>query len=189
MSPILQSLANASAFGFRSAAIPTSFESIATTTVGSGGSSSITFSSIPSTYTHLQVRLMALGDTATGYDVTMRFNSDTASNYNWHRLYGNGSSALAQGSLTSVTNMYVAADAARTTYPLVSVIDILDYADTNKYTTIRNLNGFDQNGGGAVTLWSGLWRNTAAVNSIAITIAANNLAQYSHFALYGIKAA
>lgn len=164
------------------------FESIATTTL-STTTASVTFSSIPATYTHLQVRITALGDTATGYDVTMRFNSDTASNYNWHRLYGTGSSALAQGSLTSVTSMYVAADAVRTTYPFVSVIDILDYADTNKYTTIRNLNGFDQNGAGAVTLWSGLWRNTAAVNSIAITVAANNLAQYSHFALYGCKTA
>jgi hypothetical protein len=157
-------------------------------TVGAAGASSVSFTNIPATYSHLQVRITALGDTATGYDVTMRFNSDTASNYNWHRLYGNGSSALAQGS-ASVTSMYVAADAARTTYPFVSVIDILDYADTNKYTTIRNLNGFDQNGGGAVTLWSGLWRNTAAVNSIAITVAANNLAQYSQFALYAVKGA
>ena len=165
------------------------YESIATVTVGGGGAASATFSSIPATYKHLQVRITALGDTATGYDVTMRFNSDTASNYNWHRLYGNGSSALAQGSLTSVTSMYVAADGARTTYPFVSVIDILDYADTNKYTTIRNLNGFDQNSAGAVLLWSGLWRNTAAVNSIAITVAANNLAEHSSFALYGIRSA
>lgn len=163
------------------------FESIATVTVGSGGQAIIDFNSIPLTYNHLQLRCSFLGDTATGYDVTMQLNSDSQSNYRWHRLYGNGTSALSQGALSAVTSMYIAGDAARTLYPVAAVIDILDYTNTNKYKTVRNLTGHDQNGSGVVTLWSGLWMKTNAVSSIKIIVASNNLAQYSHFALYGIR--
>jgi hypothetical protein len=67
------------------------------------------------------------------------------------------------------------------------VIDILDYANVNKYTTIRVLGGADLNGSGAINLVSGLWMNTAAVTSFLISADSGNLAQYSSFALYGIK--
>lgn len=149
----------------------------------------VEFTNIPQTYTHLQLRCAFLGDTATGYDVTMQLNGDTASNYRWHRLYGNGTSALAQGSVSATTGMYVAADAARTLYPVAAVIDILDYKNTNKNKTVRNLTGHDQNGSGVVTLWSGLWMNSStAISSIKISVAANNFAVNSSFALYGINA-
>jgi hypothetical protein len=69
------------------------------------------------------------------------------------------------------------------------VVDILDYKDTNKYKTVRNLTGVDMNGMGELGLISGLWRNTNAITSILFYPPANNIAQYSHFALYGIKSA
>lgn len=82
----------------------TSFESIATVTVGSGGSSSVTFSSIPSTYTHLQIRGILRDQRATygNSGPLVQFNSDTGSNYSWHDIYGDGSSAVARGSANTV---------------------------------------------------------------------------------------
>ena len=72
------------------------------------------------------------------------------------------------------------------------VLDILDYANVNKYTTTRVLSGFNTNGsanGTAVFLSSGLWMSTSAVTSITLTGRSTNIGQYSSFALYGIKGA
>ena len=68
------------------------FESIATTTVGSGGQSTITFSSIPSTYKHLQIRYAAKNSGTSENFVAMKwvYNSDTAANYSNHYIYGSG---------------------------------------------------------------------------------------------------
>ena len=163
------------------AASTTSYESIATVSVGGGGSSSISFSSIPSTYKHLQIRV-ALLTTAGG--VNIRYNSDTGSNYTYHQLYGTGTSALANAG-TSQTSGFIAYNNAAGSNPTVAIVDILDYENTNKYTTHRSLAGTDVNGsGGTLTFFSGLWLNTAAVSSINII---GTFSQYSHFALYGIK--
>ena len=69
------------------------------------------------------------------------------------------------------------------------IIDILDYADTNKYKTIRALSGGDRNGSGFIELVSSLKDTTSAVTSVALieTDPSYVLTQYSHFALYGIK--
>jgi hypothetical protein len=161
------------------------FESIATVTVGSGGSATISFTAIPSTYTHLQIRGMTLSATAVNY-VRIRFNSDTGTNYTRHLLEGTGSAASAEAAtgLTFTPAGYTGASAN----PSVFVTDILDYKNTNKYTTIRSLSGIDQNGSGFVNFGSGLWLNTAAITSIDITHNSSiNFNQYSSFALYGIK--
>jgi len=166
------------------------FESIATVTVGSGGSSTITFSSIPSTYSHLQVRFIArTGSTSSIY---FRFNNDSGSNYSGrHRLAGDGSSASASGS-SSQTQIYTFGLAglptATSTFG-VGVADILDYANTNKYKTFRQLDGGDANGSGTIELVSGAWMNTNAINEINIGLDSGSFVQYSHFALYGIKSA
>ena len=67
-------------------------------------------------------------------------------------------------------------------------MDILDYSNTNKNKTLRQLAGTDNNGNGVVGLSSGLWQSTAAVASIDIT-AIGSFSQYTSFALYGIKRA
>jgi len=69
----------------------------------------------------------------------------------------------------------------------VSVIDILDYANTSKNKTIRALDGMDANGSGQVILNSGLWINTAAITSVTLQASASSFTTASHFALYGIK--
>lgn len=166
--------------------ITNSYESIATVTVGAGGSSTVTFSSIPSTYTHLQIR----GSHKASNPVwaTIVLNSDsTTSNYASHRFEATDNSVIAESFTTTQQNKIF------TTYPYTgaSVIDILDYKNTNKYTTLRGLNGWagDGTGGmnGEVNYMSGLWMNTAAINSISITLSGQTFQQHSSFALYGIR--
>jgi len=188
VSPILGIWASANQSQFIST---NSYESIATVTVGSGGASSISFSSIPSTYKHLQVRGIARTTRASDQDaLVMQLNSDTGSNYSRHQLNGDGTSATGDAG-TSTTGMqinrFAASTATANTFGTM-VSDILDYLDTNKYTTVRTLGGYDNNGSGLITLNSGSWRNTAAVTTITLTsLNGANFAQYSSFALYGIK--
>ncbi len=165
--------------------IPTDFESIATTTVGSTSVANIEFTSIASTYTHLQIRLINLSSSA-GTNLELRFNSDTGNNYDTHWLYGSGSSVIA-GAATNLNYVW-AAGAGSSTAPAGVVVDILDYGNTNKYKTVRTLGGYDTNGGGYIYFTSGLWGNTNAITSLKITCNAN-FNQYSQVALYGIKVA
>jgi hypothetical protein len=162
------------------------YESIATVTVGSGGASSVTFSSIPSTYQHLQIRFMS--KLSGGDDVVMRFNGDTANNYWNHILYGNGSSAISSvpfgGAYSAVALYYTSSSSSIAG----GVVDVLDYTSTNKNKTVRFLGGYDDNGSGNIDFASGSWSATpAAVTSINIRAVANAFSQYSSFALYGIK--
>lgn len=172
--------------GLLDAGIPAStnsYESISTVPVPSA-TSSISFTSIPSTYKHLQIRYMAANDT--GSFQQMRFNSDSGSNYKSHYLYGNGSSTGA-GASTTATSMEFGDLPNSTSIYGVGVIDILDYQSTVKNKTTRMLTGNDRNGAGLVVYSSGLWMNSStAVSSITI-FALNNYSAGSHFALYGIK--
>jgi len=165
------------------------YESIATA-YGSGGST-ITFSSIPSTYTHLQLRVIGKLSGSVGYgQAYVQFNGDTAANYSAHQLYGTGSSA-ASGATVSATKADVTTwfpDSTTANMFGASVTDILDYANTNKYKTIRVLGGFDTNNtnSGLVGLFSSSWRSTAAVSSMSIT-AASNFLSGTVFELFGIR--
>jgi len=165
-----------------------SYESIATVTVGSGGSSEINFTSIPATYTHLQIRGISNHSTSGASSLFCRFNSDSASNYSAHYLQGSGSSVAAGAILT--TYMYIGTGYGDANIYHGAVIDILDYKDTNKYKTIRTLCGYDANGSGYVELTSGNWRSTSAVSSITLYYeGGRSMDQYTQFALYGIKGA
>lgn len=167
---------------------PTAYESIATVTVGSGGSSTITFSSIPSTYQHLQIRAISNHSSTGAASLFYQFNSDTASNYSAHYLQGSGSS-VAAGSILS-TYMYAGTGYGNTDIYHSLIMDILDYKDTNKYKTVRNLCGYDANGSGYVELTSGSWRSTSAVTSISLYYeGSRNMDQYTKFGLFGIKGA
>ena len=163
------------------------YESISSVTL-SASASSITFSGIPSTYTHLQIRYLCnttrVGG-ASGSGV-IEFNGDTTvANYSTHALYGVGSgSGAAAGYANNNYSIWYYGDT--TTY-VAGVVDVLDYANTNKYKTIRNLTGYDQNGAGQIGLASMAWRNTAAVSSIVLTPSGYSFNTYSSFALYGVK--
>lgn len=173
--------------------VGTAFESIATVNVGAGGSSTITFSSIPSTYKHLQLRLIWKDGSAGGNQPYLRMNSDSGTNYTRHVIFGDGSSVTAGGASTSagytgVTLGYIASNATNV-FP-AAIADILDYADTNKYKTVRYIAGNDRNGAGDITFGSSLWLNTSAISTLTIVDTGGiNFSQYSSFALYGIKGA
>jgi hypothetical protein len=166
-----------------------SYESIATVTVGAGGASTINFTSIPQTYQHLQLRMMAKSTNAGTYDYCY-FNLDPAggaTDYARHRLTGDGSSATSYGQ-SAVSGMFGPAipyASGGANVFGVGIIDILDYTNTNKYKTVRVLGGSDLNGSGKIDLTSGLWLLTSAVTQIQIGFPP--MAQYSSFALYGIK--
>ena len=161
----------------------------------SASTSSITISNIPSTYKHLQIRAIARStDTGGGgiNNLVMSFNSDTTyTNYRSHYLNGNGTS-VASGSLQIATYYAYCGEMANSISSNTqiygsAVIDILDYANTNKNKTVRSLTGADRNGLGSISLLSSLWLNTAAINSIVLRFPADNTAEYSSFALYGVK--
>ena len=167
------------------------YDALATVTVPSGGAASVTFAGIPTTYKHLQIRMMARSTVAGSEDsVLMRFNADTGSNYSYHFLFGNGSSANASAT-SSAAFIYPWAIPGATFASNafgVQIMDILDYANTSKNKTTRNFAGYDDNStGGRIAFTSGAWYNTSAVTSISITAGSANIAQYSSFALYGVK--
>ncbi len=161
------------------------FESIATTTVGASAVSEIIFSSIPQTYKHLQIRGITRNSVTEG-NFRIQFNSDTAANYSHHQLTGDGGSTasyagssesyITSGNFSGVSGIFTGV-----------ILDILDYADTNKFKTTRSLTGFDRNGAGSVSFNSGNWRSGSAITSIRLFAGNNAFAQYSSLALYGIK--
>jgi hypothetical protein len=160
-------------------------------TVGSAGASSITFSSIPSTYKHLQIRGI-IRQSAVGFDQALaQFNSDTGNNYSRHNLLGDGSTASAESgvSVNKVSFAVIPGSNQSASVFGATVVDILDYANTNKYKTTRTLAGVDNNGSGYDWFSSGLWQNTAAITTITITPGSGNFVQYTQLALYGIKGA
>ena len=193
--PLITTLAGASTRGYGGLStfgVPTSYESIQTTTVTSGGTATITFSSIPATYKHLQVRGIARTNrSAANQDaIRYRFNSDSGSNYTLHYLLGNGSTASAGASTSNTSGFmdgFTMSDSLSNTFGAFT-LDILDYTNTNKYKTCRALSGREDNTSGAIWLESTLWTNTAAITSIVLTPnGGTSIDQYSHFALYGIK--
>lgn len=169
------------------------FESIATVSVGGGGSTNIDFTSIPQTYTHLQirgiVRLAGGSDNRFDYMRVGNGSVDSGTNYSAHLLYGNGASALADNTVSgsSIPLGNVATAFQTASVFACFVIDILDYANTSKYKTTRTLVGFDNNGSGKVTLGSGNWRSTSAIDTIRLFGSGEDTSQYSSFALYGVK--
>jgi hypothetical protein len=186
MSPILGIIASGIS---SSKAITGSFESIATAN-GTGSSGTITFSSIPSTYSHLQIRAFAHSTRTAGTDagITMTVNSDSGSSYSRHILYGNGSTvtASAASSTTTFYNYDITADNGNSSTYTAFIIDFLNYADGNKYKTLRSLHGFDKNGSGQIALVSGNWRSISAISSVSF-VTDNYFTTATNFALYGIK--
>lgn len=163
------------------------FESIATTTVGSGGAADVTFSSIPATFTHLQIR--GIAQSGTTPRIYLRYNGDTGSNYTYHFLEGNGSSASVSAGANQTENWLFINGFIGANDISPFIVDILDYANTNKYKTIRSLHGGEDNSSGNIALASGLWRDTSAINAIRLFASSGTFTQYTQFALYGIRSA
>jgi hypothetical protein len=154
-----------------------------------GNATNVTFSSIPQTFTHLQLR--AFGRTAfstADWELWIQLNGVGGTSYTYHILFGNGSSASSAGFISqgfarigSIPGSTATANAFG-----VSVCDILDYTNTNKNKTIRAIAGFDVNGAGTAGLWSSVYLDTSAITSITVGTANSNFATGSRLDLYGI---
>jgi len=198
MSPISSTLANASAYGYRSFAAAgdvEAFNSIASAT-GDGSSSSITFSSIPSTYKHLQIRGIArTSDTSTDTAryINIQFNGDTASNYGYHGLLSGGTSGSIENAIgypTTFGTQRSLSQSTNTSKMGVFIIDIHDYTSTTRTKTVRTFGGVDfANGNGMVSLFSTLWNSTSAITSITLTSNTGAYSTNTQIALYGIRGA
>jgi len=184
---------------------PMNFYSIATATVTSGGSGgAITFSSIPSTYTHLQLRFYAQGnygaDNQSGA-INIQFNGDTAGNYYFHGMnmnYSNGAvGSYAVGPAGYLMPSTMALSSSNQANMGVGICDIFDYTNTNKYKTIRGISGNNNNssiGNSSYALdasyLSGVWNSTSAISSISVYNPNGSQLQFnvgSVIALYGVK--
>ena len=166
--------------------MPSTFHKIAAVTVGSGGASSIDFTSIPSTYTDLCLKVSSrLSSTDT--PLFVYFNNDTTNtNYNVRRLLGSGSAA----SSAAFNAPYVIyADISTYTSNTFGNAEIYvpNYAEsTNKSMSVDSVNENNATGAEAV-LTAGLWSNTAAINRLTLVPNSISFVQYSTATLYGIK--
>jgi hypothetical protein len=168
------------------------YEPLAVATVPSGGVASITFGSIPQTYTHLQVRAIGRSNRTgtTGEFIKLTFNSDSGSNYADHAFFGDGTTVAAQSATSAAfirLNRFAGSLEPANVFGTI-ILDIVDYANTSKNKTVRNFGGIDNNGSGDIWFMSGLWQSTSAITSVTLTPGGGTLySQYSQFALYGIK--
>ena len=168
--------------------IPGAYDALASVTVGSTSVSSIQFTGIPTEYKHLQIRGIAKETGTSGgfNNINIYFNTDsTGTSYAIHSVSGDGASAFAQATASRAKALIYNGLSQTTSIFAGSVIDILDYASTNKYKTLRALAGVDFNGSGRIGLTSGLWQSTSAIHTI--TLEGSSFVQYSSFALYGVK--
>lgn len=163
--------------------MPATYEPIATTTLGSAANT-ITFSSIGSGYTDL--RLVFVGTSANATNFTVRFNSDSGSNYSSTYISGTGAAAQS-GRFTSQTEIYPTIGLSST--PQQYTLDIFSYAgSTNKTFLLQET--ADKNGSGRTSAFVCLWRSTAAITSINLKgmygTAPDNFDAGTTATLYGI---
>lgn len=183
MSPILKGVVASQITGRLST---NSYESIATNYVTSA-TPYVEFSSIPSGYRDLQVRITGIGN---GTTMVARFNSDTGSNYSFHRIYRPYSSTSGgsdgQTGRTSLAVSYLGTGNSST--QVSNVMNIFDYSNGLTWTSFLNQTGVDGSGNGNTGVWSGAWFNTAAVHTIRFYAEdSSNILANSRFSLYGIK--
>lgn len=186
MSPILGTIASQ----VPGRLLPTTgFVSISTVTVGAEGASSVSFSNIPASFKHLQIRGVARATSGSQNAGTLRLNGDTSTNYTFHQLFSNGSNGSSNGDINS-TWMYFqkvpGSSDPSNVYGAVT-IDILEYANTSKNKVMRYLGGANTNGSGFIFVGSNAWYSTAPVSSLTLAVDGSTFAQHTKFALYGIQ--
>jgi hypothetical protein len=162
------------------------YDALATVTVGSTAVSSIVFAGIPSGYKHLQIRTLYFG---TSNPFLMQADIGIGTKSHILEGYGTGLYSTANPTLAN-KGMYVtdSGNGMSTTIGTAAIIDILDYADTNKNKTWRALSGVETNSIGAVQLSSGFWDTTSPITGLTFNLSSTGtISQYSSFALYGVK--
>jgi Zn-dependent M28 family amino/carboxypeptidase len=164
--------------------MPATYEPIATTTLGSAASS-ITFSSIPATYTDLII-VWVFQAVSAGSNAGIRFNSDTGNNYSYRGLTGTGGTVVSQGSSNN-NQCYIQPNSTAATSQLqMFQTDVFSYAGSTNKTLLTSYSG-DLNGSGDVSRVVNLWRNTSAITSVTLFFDAGNMTAGTTATLYGIK--
>ena len=170
--------------------MPVTYNLIASNTLSSSAAS-VTFSAIPNTYTDLVLRFSARTNQASNVsDFTLRFNSDSGTNYSETRLLGYNNSLTLSDRLsnqTSIQNYTVNGDTSTASTFSNGEIYIPSYTSSAN----KPMSGFDVVENNSTTSWqvlalATLWRNSAAVSSVTFT-ANGNFVSGSSFFLYGIK--
>lgn len=157
------------------------YEPISTQTVSGTSTSTVTFSSIPQTYTDLV--LVSVVTQSADVSSFLRFNSDTGTNYSRTRIVGTGTTATSAGSSNDTAVLF----SFGTLTNLTNVItQINNYANTTTYKTAITRNN---NTGDWLGAHVGLWRSTSAITTVSVTVASGYIVAGSTFTLYGIKAA
>jgi predicted ribonuclease toxin of YeeF-YezG toxin-antitoxin module len=161
---------------------------ISSQTLGSSASS-VTFSSLPQTYTDLVLVISAAASAQK--DIDLRFNSDTAGNYSNTWIAGNGTSTHT-GRTTSTSSLYITyyGGVVTTLGNSLHMVYLQDYANSTTYKTVLSR---ASSAGAGVDAVVGQWRNTAAITNIQIgpnmQQGVNTWSSGSSFKLYGIEAA
>lgn len=166
------------------------YDSLATVTVPSGGVASVTFAGIPTGYKHLQIRAITRDNGGVYNTYRVRYNGDTAANYSAHAMYAQNINTVDQFGSANATGMSVYATPGAVASGIfgAQIVDILDYADTNKYKTQRSLGGVNENNDtNLLAFMSGSWRSFSAITSIEIAANSATFQEHSQFALYGVK--
>jgi hypothetical protein len=160
---------------------------IAMASVDNAGASFVEFTNIPNTYTHLQLRGTYTCSTGPG-TIRARVGNgsvDTGNNYAGHEISGTGSTTTIFTGGPSGNLDYLLLESQQA-YQWSFVSDYIDYSKTNKYKTIRNIIGGDNNGSGYIGMRSTLWLSNSAITNIRFFTQSGNFVN-STFALYGIK--
>jgi len=166
-----------------------SYESIATATIGAAGATSVSFTSIPQTFTHLEIRATMV-NASNFYTIKLRFNSDTGSNYTTSQLFSYNATNYGGGGPDADTGAMIGIGAKNSTsYASAVVAKIYEYSKTNLYKRWLGQSGTDGNGTGQTKLSFGYWANTNAITNIYCYADGSTMNQYTQFALYGIKGA
>ena len=163
------------------------YVALATQTISSS-TGTVSFTSIPSTYTDLVLVVGDLLQVAGGNGLRMRFNNDTGTNYSTTQLMGNGTTATSTRE-TSASSTYAGGATYSTTNPGNAIAHIMNYANTTTYKTVINRGN---QASADVLTQVGLWRSTSAINRLDVALGgafpSNNIASGT-FTLYGILAA
>lgn len=191
MSPILGVVASSR---LTAAPVTPAFYSIASS--NGSGAISFDFNSIPSTYTHLQLRMTARNTNGGGdwRGVSLRFNGDSGSNYTWFGVDGNGSGSVggSGGSTYTQGPCGVALIANSFNSSGSTVLNIYNYKATNQSKTYHYMSAYDRNGSsggfanGATEYYGAIWNSTSAITSITIFTSTDTFNTDSYFGLYGI---
>lgn len=168
--------------------MPITYEPINTTTLGSA-QASVTFSSIPATYTDLMLVCFArTARAATSDNIIVRFNGDSTTIYSATQLYGDTAVASARSTANNACFWAYIPGASQTAGTFgTSIMHINNYSNT---TTFKNTVCKSANANAQLEITSNLYRSTSAISSITVLSGtSSNLAAGSTFTIFGIKAA